>query len=214
MMRAIQLAVACAAVLVTTVGQVQAAVLTMDQGRHYSLNYDNGGMGTGRGVGFQANQDFQISSLGIDLRVPDSATAPLYTFELFSSSDGSTTGSLLSAVTFNLVVGSGYQDQGFNYAITKDSFYVINFSRVDDQHLGQLGTKYSWEDRGVFVPHDYGILTVLEGFEGANPNSSNPLIPHMRIGYAGVSAVPEPSSLAIFAIGACVAGFGGRRRRR
>ncbi|MBL8820270.1 MAG: PEP-CTERM sorting domain-containing protein [Planctomyces sp.] len=140
------------------------------------------------------------------------AAAPLYTFELFSSSNGHTAGSLLAATTFNLVTGTGYQDKAFSYSLNAGSYYVINFSRVDNGHLTGLGTKYSWEDPGSFVPYNYGILTMLEGFEGSSPSSPNPLIPHMRLGYGSHAAVPEPASMAVWGLGAIGIAVAHRRR--
>ena len=164
----------------------------------------------GRGFGFQANQDFNMTSLAIDLNVEAAEVGIAYEFEVYASTNGSDVGALLDSVSFTLGIGAGYQDQAFAYSFLSSNYYVINFSRLDDGHLGGLGTKYSWEDPNVFVPHDYGILTTIEGFEGAFPNNSNPLIPHMRLNY-DLASVPEPGIIALLSLG--IFGIGVARRK-
>lgn len=171
-----------------------AAELTLDLGRAYSTGWSNGGMGSGRGLGFHADENFSINSFAIDLSVPGAETSPQYTFEIFDSTDGHTAGQLLASTNFYLTEGEGYQLQPLVFSFVAGNFYVINFSRVDGQHLGQLGTHYSWEDVGTFVPYDYGVLTLLEGYEGADPNPSNPLIPWVQFSDVQIS-VPEPVSV-------------------
>ena len=189
-----------------------ATVLTLDQGRFYSTNYDNGGMSSGRGIGFKANTNFTMSSLAIDLSVNSTTAAPSYEFQLFSSVDGHTAGSLLSTDVFNLSAGTGYQDQAFSFNFLQNQYYVLNFRRVDGANLGNLGTKYSWEDVGTYVPYNYGVLTMLEGFAGANPSKGNPLIPHMRINSTSTTDVPEPATLALLGLG--LLGFAAARSRK
>ena len=195
----------------------QASVIQMDQGALYSNSYDYGGMGKGRGVGFSVNQNFSITSAGIDLGVNAGALGQNYVLAIYSSTDGHDAGSVLASTTFSdLSVGTGWVDRGLSFNFAANSFYVVDFARADGQRLGGgLGTIYSWEDHfPAGRPVTYGPLTVLEGFEGAPPSNSNPLIPHMRFNadVAG-GAVPEPATWAMMLVG-----FGGlgaviRRRR-
>lgn len=177
----------------------QSGDLTLDQGRLFQADYDGGAgsMGSGRGIGFQANTDFSINAIAINLSVPESATSVEYEFEIYASPDGRSAGALLASTTFFLSAGEGYQPQNFAFEFTNSSFYVINFSRVDNAVLDQLGTIYSWEDPAPFnppyVPFDYGVLTLLEGFESAFPEADNPLVPHFRLSLGeGQVEPPEP----------------------
>jgi hypothetical protein len=194
-----------------------AATITLDAGPMFSPNYDYGGMGSGRAFGFAADEDFTISSLGFDLGILQT-DATLYRYDIFGSSNGHVAdGALLASTTFTLAASTGYQDRALAFAFNAGDFYVINFRRVDGFALGDnLGTHYSWEsiNNTTFVPHDYGILTMLEGFEGATPNNSNPLIPWARMSYetAEVQPVPEPATLIL--LGSGLAGAAIRNRRR
>ncbi len=192
----------------------QANVIQMDQGALYSSGYDYNGMGSGRGVGFSANQNFSITSAGIDLGVHGGALGGSYVLAIYSSTDGHDAGSVLASTTFsNLSIGEGWVDRGLSFTFQAGSFYVIDFARTDGQHLDDLGTIYSWEDLvPAGRPVTYGPLTVLEGFEGATPNSSNPLIPHMRFDGSLGGAVPEPASWALMILG--FVGVGAALRRR
>ena len=183
----------------------QADVVTMDQGRLYSNSYDNGGMGSGRGLGILFTQDFVMSALGIDLQVRSADQG--FEFAIYSSADGHTAGGLLASQTFDLNAGSGYQDQAFSYTFHQGSYYVINFARTNGASLtSNLGTLYSWEDPGSFVPYQYNGMTLIEGFEGSSPNPSNPLLPHMQFISASANNVPEPGSIALVAAGLLAAG--------
>jgi hypothetical protein len=191
----------------------QADILQFDQGGLYSPSYDYGGMGTGRGIGFVVDQDFSITSVGINLGVNQDALGAEYVFSIYSSTNGSDAGSVLASTSFNdLALGEGWVDRALNFSFSTGSFYVVNFGRADDGYLQSLGTIYSWEDQGA-APFDYGPLTVLDGFEGAPPNNGNPLVPHMRFN-ASVGAVPEPATWAMMIVGFGAVGASIRSRRR
>lgn len=183
-----------------------ADLVTMDQGRLYSsTDYANGGMGSGRGLGLLFTQDFAMSAFGMDVNVLAGESG--LKFSIYSSADGHTAGGLLSSLSFGLSAGTGFQDTAFNFTFHQGSYYVINFAREDGANMGSnLGIKYSWEDVGSFTPYNYGPLTVIEGFEGANPDNSNPLLPHMRLFSGGTQDLPEPGSMALVAAGLLAAG--------
>jgi hypothetical protein len=191
-------------------GGAKASTITIDQGPPFIASYDNGGMGNGRGVSFLANQNFSITSMGVDLSVPASNSTN-YVYQIYASTNGHDVGSLLSSVTFQLGAGNDYRDQAFNFNFSTGSYYVVNFARQDGQYLGNLGTHYVWE--GASSAINYGPFTVVEGFEGAFPNNGNPLIPFTRFDVI-TTAVPEPSTWAMMLLGFAAVGFAACRRKQ
>jgi hypothetical protein len=192
-------------------GSVRAIQLTLDQGRLFSDSYGDGGMGNGRGIGFHADETFSMSALAIDLNVPVAASTAIYRFQVYASVDGHSADRLLASTDFTLAALSGYQDKLLNFTFTQNSFFVIHFRRADGGYLGQVGgvgAKYSWEDVGTFLPYDYGVLTILEGFEGTTPFANNPLLPHMRM-----TIVPEPSTATLAWLGMGVLALVRAKRR-
>ena len=215
-MRKLILSAVAAASLVSAL-PASAAVITVNQGSMYQSGYDVGSVGTGRGVGFTVDETFSIASLGFDLSVTQ-ANGALYTYEIFSSTDGHTAGGLLASTTFGLGVGNGWMDQLLNFTFNAGSAYVVNFSRVDNGNLAGIGTHYTWESTsgswGVKDIVDYGPFRTVEGFEGAAPDNSNPLIPFVRFTTgAAVGAVPEPGTWAMMLLGFGGIGMTMRRRR-
>lgn len=191
---------------------VSAAVITVDQGPAYQSSYDNGAMGSGRGISFLATQNFSITSLGVDLSVL-STDATSYAYQIYSSTDGHSAGSLLASTTFQLTAGTGYRDQALNFAFNAGSYYLVNFKRVDGQNLGSLGTHYAYEDATSQI--SYGPFTVVEGFEGTPINNSNPLIIYTRFNTTQANAaVPEPATWAMMIGGFGLVGASMRYRRR
>lgn len=184
-----------------------ASIIEMDKGTLYTSNYDYSGMGSGRGIGFNVNESFQMSFLGMKLGVRSNAVGKSYKFDIYSSVDGRTAGSLLDSKSFNLTVSEGWFDVAFNFMFKAGSSYVINFTGVDGSLSSGLGTIYSWEPSSHF---NYGKLSTVEGFEGAFPNNSNPLSAHFRINTNAMS-VSAPSSMAL--LGPCLVGFGLLRRK-
>lgn len=186
-----------------------ADVVKLDGGIAYSTtSYEVGGMGGGRGIGFKANDSFSTSAVGIDVSLIGNANASPYQFQLYSSTDGHTAGTLLKTATFSFNLGNGYQDAAFAYDFQKNTYYVLNFLSAVNQ-LGSVGTMYSWEGSS---PINYGIVSVIDGFEGANPSNYNPLIPHMRLTTAASADVPEPGTVVL--MGLALVGFAARRKTR
>ena len=187
-----------------------AAVVTMDQGDLYSTQYYGvGTMGGGRGIGFTVMTDFHMNTIGIDLGVPFNTGSALYEFDIFESLDGNTAGILLATTQFTLSQGEGWQDFALAFDFLSGKSYVINFTGANMSGLpAEFGVMYSWEPSALV---NYGILGMVQGFEGAFPNNGNPLVPHFRINYT-TQSVPEPQTLALFAFGLAGMGFAFRKK--
>jgi hypothetical protein len=187
----------------TAPGVARAEMITLDAGQLYNANYLPGQTGLGRGFGFLADGTFTLSAVALDLTLI-APNGTLYQYEVFGSTNGHAVdgGLLASSAPFTLAAGMGYQDTSLSFTFNAGSFYVVNFSRVDNANLGSnIGAHYSVETS--FLPHDYGILTMLEGFEGANADfPNNALIPHARLTFdTAPTPVPEPTSLSLAGVG-------------
>ena len=180
-------------------------------GSEYSLDYDYGGMGAGRGVSFLATQDFTIHSMGIDIALMQEDST-LYNFEIYSSTNGHDAGDLLASVSKTLAAAAGWHDAAMDFTFQSGDYYVINFERADHQWLDGVGTHYAWEGGNTAV--SYGPFTVVEGFADSPPNNGNPLIPYMRMSTDASAAVPEPASWAMMLGGFGLVGGALRSRQK
>ena len=127
----------------------QADVITLDAGQLLTANYLSGQVGGGRGFGFLTDGTFALSAVALDLSV-GVANGTLYQYEVFGSTNGHAAdgGLLASSAPFTLAAGTGYQDRPLSFTFNAGSFYVVNFSRVDNADLGSnIGAHYSSEDR-------------------------------------------------------------------
>ncbi len=206
MIRAIQRAAACVAVLVATAGQVQAAIITYTDrttwevavGSFATENFDSESLfNFGLGANIVGPFDFNIAGtqafggvrVGTDFDNVDGTTF----VKGGDNPDVSMTMAFSSPVTaffadFANVNGS----DGLNIVVDSTPFNLPTFfSGGQDGSFGVVSsTPFS------FIEFDSGD----EAF--GIDNISTP------------AAVPEPSALALFGIGACIAGFGAARRRR
>ena len=123
----------------------RAGVITLDAGPLHSSNYLPGQAGFGRGFGFLADETFTLSAVALDFMVV-AGNGTLYQFEVFGSTNGHAAdgGLLASSAPFTLATGTGYQDKSLSFTFNANSFYVVNFSRVDNGDLGSnIGAHYS-----------------------------------------------------------------------
>ncbi len=260
MMRAIQLAVACVAVLAVTAGQVQAGIIAfyndgsfVDTSRE-APNLQNSLTGLGHTVNAfsgTTNAQFSNALMGADvLVIPE-----LENGDLFGALDATTRSTISDFVDSGggvIVAGDGSQRYRlllnglFGYSLNHQTFTSGGSTTLDavaaagtpfaDDPLtlsnsnatarvtsaslpaGSLNLYHDTFSTSVFA-NDFGSgRTVFLGFDWFDlptPSTWNSVL-DSSVAYAtnpSVSAVPEPSSLALFGIGAWVAGLGAARRR-
>lgn len=201
MIRAIQLAVTCVAVLIATAGQVQAAfILSIDNYTADELTFSIAGFfdadTIGDSEGYLALKNDWSNNRGVHT-------------ELFSSTP---------IVTSNTVLIGGLAPTTFLQNGTSawmDNIYFHNPLGTENPILAgtTVAGSVTLSGVGAFNPAVTATFELVSGF--VRPFGPGPGDDWARL-EAGtlVAAVPEPSSLAVFGIGACVAGLGAALRRR
>lgn len=212
MMRAIQMAVACVAVLVATAGQVHASLIVNVVGLSGSgqTTWTLSGSST-------VNQSGTIrtSSGSSNFSLDD-------TFEPDSPFSGNwLLGALHNtnvAVTGTPTIEIGAESQTITHIFldqdpTRDDFGIRTASLLSyspgetTSWSGAFTTNLDIDNFQIGTFKLVGSQTNGGGFLFAQPGD-------VELTFSQTSAVPEPSSLAVFGIGACVAGVGAARRRR
>ncbi len=202
-MRAIQLAVACVAVLVVTAGQVQAGVITVTDTV----------TGFNDSTGSNPPNPFTITFTGLPTNSVAGGVLNLVTFGDFDAASEYIDISI-DGVSFGRLWDNNTANDSFEGTVLDDD---------RGQQYGSFGT-----NPGANLVLSEAVLdgfladgTVVIGFDNFGPGvdnlQANPnefITATLEYQSVDVSAVPEPSSLALFGIGACIAGLGAARRRR
>ncbi len=206
-MRTIQLAVACVAVLVASAGQVQASMLTFDaQPEQYFVSTITEGA-------YVFNSNFDGFGTNNYPLWPSNGTMHLMSWTNYAS---------LSGFTLSHSLGNLFNVSSFDFA----GGYVIGGDPVSSLTVtGFLGASIiqtaSFTGGIDFTASGPSSLTTLSlfGFSGVDSlvveatGSSNRAQYDNFVVSEGAAAVPEPTSIALFGIGACVMGLGASRRR-
>ena len=160
-----------------------AGVLPCDGTRHDLATAQHYGQamypGRGRAIGFEADRDFSVSSVGI------MAGLTLESFEvlIYDSPDGHTPGSVIYTMAATTGgTGYGWNDMAVSFTFEAGNFYVLNWRPADggsSDWVTSPGMDY-YHDNGL--PYTVGPITIVEGFEGFDAeNASNLFHPHMRL---------------------------------
>ncbi len=213
MMRAIQLAVVCVAVLVITTGQVQAALIAIDfdvaQANYTPLPQFQ-----------QQVVDDQFAPLGILFRDGDFPSLGVVVNDLTfgAGSDpvhlyGNNNGSADTTpnINFFFVDPSNWSTPAFTDFVQIRILTGTTTMTAFDSNGNVLGVTSSTTNNQFISLSNIGAiarinLTTPEELTGYDDLSFNEVMT--------ASAVPEPSSLAIFGIGACFTAGGAALRRR
>ncbi|WP_166831928.1 PEP-CTERM sorting domain-containing protein [Thalassoroseus pseudoceratinae] len=204
MMRAIQLAVACVAVLVTTAGQVQAGLITIDfddgtAGNPVDAFYSTLGV-TFSNAEFTNNFGLAGSSGSLGIRAIIGGFGPTPTDPIVATFD--------SPQSFVSITGIDVEENGIriNAFDAPTGGNLVDF----DEFFGPGAGVGTFATISTTTPSIFRV----EFFQPQNVVGDGVLFEDFSFQASDVSAVPEPSSLALFGIGACVAGLGAARRRR
>ena len=134
--------------------------------------------GSGRAIGFQADTDFTITSVGISAALLYES----YDVVIYDSPDGHSAGGVLYA-TSGMTGGGGYgwHDIAATFSFNAGQYYVMNWRPTDGGHSDWVeapGMDYYY-DSGL--PYTTGPITIVEGFEGFDAeNVANAFHPFMR----------------------------------
>ncbi|GAA0858899.1 PEP-CTERM sorting domain-containing protein [Aliiglaciecola litoralis] len=171
-----------------------AGVVELNSG-NFCCSISGGSAGDGRGISFLANEDFSVDSIGFQAEVLDS----LFEVVIWGSIDGHQVTNVLASATKNFGNSSlGWNDMDLDFDFMESTYYAIGFRMADLSHLSNgIASLPYYQDNGLPLAINQPSITLIDGFEGFAASSfSNSLHPNMRMNVA----VPEPSTLAIFAL--------------
>jgi hypothetical protein len=154
------------------------------------------GGGAGRAIGFQADSDFSIDSVGIH----GSLIAQSFDVVIYNSIDGNQVNGILANASDTLE-GDGssnnivWNDIAIDYSFTAGNYYVINWRRSDGSS-NSFGTLQYFYDNDL--PVTLGPVTLINGASGFNAENANTLHPNLRV---NISTVPIPTAVWLFGSG-------------
>lgn len=194
MMRAIQMVVVCAVVLIAWAGQVEATLL---------MTITDAGGGNSRfvfsGSGVLVSGDGSlVNSIWME---PSGFTSNPLAGSAFGQPIISGSGLVSSSVSGTFSVTDVHSDAAFGFAPRITGGDIVHTPGATIAWSGDLISSHPFSN---FNPGVYTTKQLMFGTLGAADNYV------LTIGSA--AAVPEPSSLALFCIAACVAGFAAVRR--
>ncbi|QEG40974.1 PEP-CTERM sorting domain-containing protein [Roseimaritima ulvae] len=233
MMRAIQLAVTCVAGLLATAEQVQAGLITITD---YSIS-DAARSGFGDWSHLYGGSIVETGNFTISV----SALSYPFTRADYSGGSGTLNDGLEGADRFSTQLFANNTDANPIITLNLNGFFnisditlltfdssntipgrisafdvtiganTVNFATseptTDDEFVSLIGSPLDG------IPTNQIILSNFS-HDGGNSLVEMFAIGEIRVQGSEVNAVPEPTSLALFGIGTCVAGLGASRRRR
>ena len=155
-----------------------------------------GGVGSGRGIGFRADTDFPISSIGIY----GALNAMTHEVVIYSSTDGNQANTLLKSASAAFSTGGlSWNDISIDYTFQAGNYYTIGW-RPAVSTSGWASSITYYDDQSGHLPFSNGVATLINGTEGWDMSGfSNFLHPQLRV---DVVPVPGAVLLGILGLGA------------
>ena len=190
------------AVLVATAGQVQAGVIVIDS-INESASPDSGTWDATE-VGWFYTPTFSYDLAGVRTKFIDFVDSRTVTVEVYNAHPGSG-GTLLRSADFAPLSNAFSGGEFAPVSLVENTTYFFGFRNVGNLNLNVTG------DPGAT---NLGVLRFSSLNNGSYSSTDNYSVLAQPIVQFLGQPVPEPTSLAIFGIGAGFAGVGAARRRR
>lgn len=168
------------------------------------------GAGYGRGVSFFATEAFSVDSIGFEADLLDN----LFEIVIWGSTDGHQVTSELASNTYNFGdTAFGWNDMNFAFNFVANTYYAVGYRLASGAHLsGGVQSLQYHNDSTLPFNIANPAIRLIDGFEGKDAdNFSNSLHGSLRMNVVS-NEVPEPSTLAIFALG--IMGLASRRFKK
>ena len=208
MIRTIQLVVVCVSVLVASAGQVYAGFVTYTDKTLFMA-----------ALASSSTDNFNDLPLG-DQRSPITRIVGSYTYQatasggFFNIGTGSDVWLSNNTVSINFAISGGGPTAIGGFFFLSNEAGSPTAGTISASINGGLFTQSVFASSATnffgWVSTDGTQISSLSVVPSAVYATANDLI----LGQANLVAVPEPTSLALFGIGACVAGVGAARRQR
>lgn len=213
MMRTIQLAAACVAVLVVTAGQLQAGIITYTDQTSFMAALASSSVDDFNNLPTPATA---INS-GLNRTVGPYQYGVTSTNGLYSGGSAGdvwlTNSNRTDPMSFTVNTGGPTAMGGYFFASDITGLLTSGEIRVSING-GLFEQSVLTNSAANFFGWVSTDSTQISSFQVSSGSGVWPTVNDLILGQAAAATVPEPSSLALFGIGACVAGVGAARRRR
>ena len=219
MTRAVQLALASAAVLVPTAGQVQAAIIQVDFDAEVTFVHNSPVLGISPSLGDLVSGTFVYNTDAVDADPGDPSRGIYFSGSSLLTINGHTLASSGPSIQVVFDNGPPFNDLfGLQNGVSQGtSPILVDGVLTNNARFGFGFTQPSGGLTSDSLPTLADLSTLDVGqFQIVQEDKNGVILFNNLTSFSAtdISTVPEPSSLALFGIGACVAGVGAACRRR